>query len=161
MDSLILGIDDAGRGPVIGPMVLAGCLINKETEREFRRLGVKDSKQLTQRRRDFLESTIKEKSKGFKVVLVQPDEIDKSNGEGIKLNELEAIANGFKGVSNSYAIQAGRELRVIVESGTISDDDSIMLSKDIVKKIEELLTFPGQIRVTVIRETRAVEYANK
>ena len=78
-----------------------------------------------------------------------------------RLDELEAIANGFKGVSNSYAIQAGRELRVIVESGTISDDDSIMLSKDIVKKIEELLTFPGQIRVTVIRETRAVEYANK
>jgi len=78
-----------------------------------------------------------------------------------RLDELEAIANGFKGVSNSYAIQAGRELRVIVESGSLSDDDSIMLSKDIVKKIEELLTFPGQIRVTVIRETRAVEYANK
>ena len=78
-----------------------------------------------------------------------------------RLDELEAIANGFKGVSNSYAIQAGRELRVIVDGGSLSDDDSIMLSKDIVKKIEELLTFPGQIRVTVIRETRAVEYANK
>ncbi|MBC2717836.1 MAG: ribonuclease Y [Desulfobacteraceae bacterium] len=78
-----------------------------------------------------------------------------------RLDELEAIANGFKGVSNSYAIQAGRELRVIVDGGSLSDDESIMLSKDIVKKIEELLTFPGQIRVTVIRETRAVEYANK
>jgi len=78
-----------------------------------------------------------------------------------RLEELEAIANEFKGVSNSYAIQAGRELRVIVDGGKLSDDDSFMLSKDIVKKIEELLTFPGQIKVTVIRETRAVEYANK
>lgn len=78
-----------------------------------------------------------------------------------RLEELEAIANEFKGVSNSYAIQAGRELRVIVDGGALSDVDSMMLSKDIVKKIEELLTFPGQIKVTVIRETRAVEYANK
>ena len=76
-----------------------------------------------------------------------------------RLEDLEKIANAFKGVSNTYAIQAGRELRVIVESGLISDEDAILLSKDIVKKIEESLTFPGQIRVTVIRETRAVEYA--
>ena len=52
---LILGIDDAGRGPVIGPMVLAGCLITEETEKELKRLGVKDSKQLTKKRRAFLE----------------------------------------------------------------------------------------------------------
>jgi len=69
--------------------------------------------------------------------------------------------NSFSGISNSYAIQAGRELRVIVDGGAISDDDAVMLSKDIVKKIEETLTFPGQIKVVVIRETRAVEYANK
>ena len=78
-----------------------------------------------------------------------------------RLDELEGIANSFKGVSNSYAIQAGRELRVIVDGGTLSDDEAMLLSKDIVKKIEEMLTFPGQIKVTVIRETRAVEYANK
>jgi ribonuclease Y len=78
-----------------------------------------------------------------------------------RLEDLENIANSFKGVANTYAIQAGRELRVIVESGTISDEESILLSKDIAKKIEEALTFPGQIKVTVIRETRAVEYANK
>lgn len=78
-----------------------------------------------------------------------------------RLEDLENIANSFKGVSNSYAIQAGRELRVIVESDVISDEESILLSRDIVKKIEEMLTFPGQIKVTVIRETRAVEYANK
>jgi ribonuclease Y len=78
-----------------------------------------------------------------------------------RIEDLENIANSFKGVENTYAIQAGRELRVIVESGAISDEDSILLSRDIAKRIEESLTFPGQIKVTVIRETRAVEYANK
>ena len=78
-----------------------------------------------------------------------------------RLEDLENIANSFKGVANTYAIQAGRELRVIVESNQISDEESILLSRDVVKKIEESLTFPGQIKVTVIRETRAVQYANK
>jgi ribonuclease Y len=78
-----------------------------------------------------------------------------------RLEDLENIANSFNGVANTYAIQAGRELRVIVESGIISDEESTLLSRDIAKKIEESLTFPGQIKVTVIRETRAVEYANK
>jgi len=78
-----------------------------------------------------------------------------------RLEDLEKIAKSFKGVANTYAIQAGRELRVIVESGIISDEASVLLSRDIAKKIEESLTFPGQIRVIVIRETRAVEYANK
>ncbi len=78
-----------------------------------------------------------------------------------RLEELEAIANSFKGVSNAYAIQAGRELRVIVDGGSISDENAVLLSRDIARKIEESLTFPGQIKVMVIRETRAVEYANK
>ena len=78
-----------------------------------------------------------------------------------RLDDLEKIAKSFNGVANTYAIQAGRELRVIVESDQISDERSVLLSRDIVKKIEESLTFPGQIKVTVIRETRAVEYANK
>jgi ribonuclease Y len=78
-----------------------------------------------------------------------------------RLEDLEAIANSFRGVDGAYAIQAGRELRVIVESNKVSDEEAILVSRDIVKKIEEALTFPGQIKVTVIRETRAVEYANK
>ena len=78
-----------------------------------------------------------------------------------RLEDLEGIANAFKGVANTYAIQAGRELRVIVESDKISDESSTLLCRDIAKKIEESLTFPGQIKVMVIRETRAVEYANK
>ena len=90
-----LGIDDAGRGPVIGPMVLAGCLIEEKTEIEFRKLGVKDSKQLTQKRREFLVEKIKEKAETFEIVIIPPREIDGESGvEGsrTKLNELEAIA---------------------------------------------------------------------
>ena len=75
------------------------------------------------------------------------------------LRDLEEIANAFKGVSKSYAVQAGREIRVMVESGDINDDGAVVLSKDLAKKIEESLTYPGQIKVTVIRETRAIEYA--
>jgi ribonuclease Y len=76
-----------------------------------------------------------------------------------RLEELENTANSFTGISKSYAIQAGRELRIIVESGTVSDAEAILLSRDVAKKIEESMSYPGQIKVTVIRETRAVEYA--
>jgi len=76
-----------------------------------------------------------------------------------RLEDLENIANTFKGVEKSYAIQAGRDLRIIVDSQKIKDDEALLMSQDIAKKIEEQLTYPGQIRVTVIRETRAVEYA--
>ena len=78
-----------------------------------------------------------------------------------RLEDLEGIANAFRGVASTYAIQAGRELRVIVDCEKITDNEAVLLSRDIVKRIEETLTFPGQIKVTVIRETRAVEYANK
>jgi ribonuclease Y len=76
-----------------------------------------------------------------------------------RLEDLEKIANSYKGVEKSYAIQAGRDLRIIVDSGDVSDSDSTLLSRDIANQIEKELTYPGQIRVTVIRETRAVDYA--
>lgn len=76
-----------------------------------------------------------------------------------RLENLEKIATSFNGVSKAYAIQAGRELRIIVESESVSDADTVLLSRDIAKRIESELTYPGQIKVTVIRETRAVEYA--
>jgi ribonuclease Y len=76
-----------------------------------------------------------------------------------RLENLEAISNSFSGVAKSYVIQAGREVRVIVQSQNVSDEDSVMLSKDIAKKIESTLQYPGQIKVTVIRETRATEFA--
>jgi ribonuclease Y len=78
-----------------------------------------------------------------------------------RLEDLERIASVIPGVETSYAIQAGRELRVIVQSDKLSDDEAVLLNQEVVKKIEENLTFPGQIRVVVIRETRAVGYATK
>jgi ribonuclease Y len=76
-----------------------------------------------------------------------------------RLERLESIANQMEGVSKSFAIQAGRELRIIVNSEKISDEQSIWLSKDVARKIESELQYPGQIKVTVIREMRATEYA--
>jgi ribonuclease Y len=76
-----------------------------------------------------------------------------------RLEKLEEIASGFKGVQKTFAIQAGREIRIIVDSGKIGDEQALWLSKDIARKIEQELTYPGQIKVTVIRETRSVEYA--
>jgi len=76
-----------------------------------------------------------------------------------RVTELEEIGNSFDGVSQTFAIQAGREIRVIVRPDTLDDLAAIKLSKDIAKKIEDNLQYPGQIRVTVVREMRAVEYA--
>ena len=65
----------------------------------------------------------------------------------------------FNGVNKSYAIQAGREIRIMVEGKVVSDDEAFLLCRDIAGKIEKELTYPGQIKVVVIRETRAVDYA--
>jgi ribonucrease Y len=76
-----------------------------------------------------------------------------------RLEDLEAIAKSFKGVDKCFAVQAGREMRVIVEPNEVSDEDATMLAREVAHKIETDMTYPGQIRVTVIRETRATELA--
>jgi len=76
-----------------------------------------------------------------------------------RLEDLERIAGSFDGVGTSYAIQAGREIRVMVSSDRVSDERAVLLAKEIARKIENEMTYPGQIKVHVIRETRAVEYA--
>jgi len=76
-----------------------------------------------------------------------------------RLEKLEEIANSFQGVQQSYAIQAGREVRILVKPEQIDDSAAQLMARDIAKRIESELSFPGQIRVTVVRETRAVEYA--
>jgi ribonuclease Y len=76
-----------------------------------------------------------------------------------RLRELENIANGFEGVEKSYAIQAGREVRIFVTPDKIDDLKAIKLAKEIATKIESDLKYPGMIKVNVIRETRAMEYA--
>jgi ribonuclease Y len=76
-----------------------------------------------------------------------------------RLERLESIANSFSGVSKAFALQAGREIRVMVEAEKLSDEETLWLSKDVARRIESELQYPGQIKVTVIRETRAVDYA--
>lgn len=76
-----------------------------------------------------------------------------------RLEKLEEVAHSHEGVSKAYALQAGREIRIIVESQKISDDNAVVLAKEIAQKIKDELDYPGQIKVTVIREMRAVEYA--
>ena len=76
-----------------------------------------------------------------------------------RLNDLENIAMAHEGVIKTYALQAGRELRVIVGADKISDKDTELLSYDIAKKIQDEMTYPGQIKITVIRETRAISFA--
>ncbi len=76
-----------------------------------------------------------------------------------RLTDLEEISNSFQGVNRSYAIQAGREVRVIVENERVDDDGATILARDIARKIEEQLSYPGQVKVCVIRETRAVDFA--
>ena len=114
---LKLGIDDAGRGPVVGPMVLAGCLVDETAENELRKLGVKDSKDLTQKRREFLEEKIKELTESFEVVLASPDEIDSSLETGTNLNEVEAIMTAK--IINKVN-KKGDKIKVIVDCPSVS-----------------------------------------
>ncbi len=76
-----------------------------------------------------------------------------------RLQKLEEIANSFNGVEKSYAIQAGREVRIMVKPNEVNDDQMVLIARDVVKKIEESLDYPGQIKIHVIRENRAIEYA--
>ena len=76
-----------------------------------------------------------------------------------RLEDLERISNSFKGVEKSFAVQAGREIRIIVDPGTVPDDQTLLLARDVARKIEQEMTYPGQIKVTVIRETRASDLA--
>jgi ribonuclease Y len=76
-----------------------------------------------------------------------------------RLEELEALASGFPGVEQVFAIQAGREIRVLANSERLNDADAQKTARDIAKAIEEQLSYPGEIKVTVVRETRAVEFA--
>ncbi len=105
VEEFILGIDDAGRGPVIGPMVLAGCLLTDKTQRELKKLGVKDSKELTPKRREMLAEKVKEMAETFEIVLATPNEIDGNFNDGSNLNKLEAqkMAEVINKINKGYA----------------------------------------------------------
>ena len=76
-----------------------------------------------------------------------------------RLEKLEEIATSFKGVESAYAIQAGREIRVIVDANQIDDESAMKIARDIAKKVEQEMTYPGEIQVTLLREVRCIEYA--
>jgi len=76
-----------------------------------------------------------------------------------RLEKLEEVTRSYPGISGCYAIQAGREIRVMVKPEEVSEDEMVLLARNIAKKIEDELTYPGQIKVHVLRETKAIEYA--
>jgi len=110
---LVLGIDDAGRGPLIGPMVLAGCLVTRKLEKEFKKLGVKDSKMLIPQRREFLAEEIRKKALAFHLTLTHPCEIDARTGAGLNLNKIEAIRAAE--IINKLTENIHEQVRVIID----------------------------------------------
>ncbi|MEX0921098.1 MAG: ribonuclease HII [Candidatus Pacearchaeota archaeon] len=133
METLLLGVDDAGRGPVIGPMIIAGCLLNKEIENELKKLGAKDSKDLTPKRRAFLEKEIKEKSLAYHIEIITPFEIDASLEEGINLNEVEAIL--VSKIINKLNNKIPGKIRIILDCPSVN---RTKWSESVRLKIEDL-----------------------
>lgn len=116
MGDFILGIDEAGKGPVIGPMVVAGCLIDNATEKEFKKIGIKDSKELTPKRREFLANIIREKAETFEIVIIQPKEIDDSLNSGTNLNHLESakIAEIINKINKGY-----KKIKIVIDCPSV------------------------------------------
>jgi len=116
--TLILGIDDAGRGPVIGPMVLGGCLIEENLQEEFRKAGVKDSKQLTQKKREELSKLIKQKSVAYEILISYPEEIDNvingKDGNISNINKLEA-AKSAEIINKLVKNAKGEPVRIVID----------------------------------------------
>ena len=135
MDKLILGIDDAGRGPVIGPMVLAGCLLTQEQAKILKKLDVKDSKDLTDKRREFLAEKIKETAEDFETALAYPNEIDDSLNNGTNLNTLEAIQ--VAKIINKIN-KDSREIKVIIDCPSVSIEKWRNLLKTKIKNLSNL-----------------------
>ena len=135
MSTLILGIDDAGRGPVIGPMILSGCLLTKETERELKKLGVKDSKDLTEKRREFLAKIIREKADTFEILIITPNEIDESLNNGTNLNQLEAIK--MAEIINKINKKSSK-LKIIIDCPSVSINKWLDYLKTKIKNLSNL-----------------------
>jgi ribonuclease HII len=113
----LLGIDDAGRGPVIGPMALAGVLIRKENEKSIMEDGVKDSKLLTPQKREHLAKLLKEKALSYCVQLITPSEIDTGFGEGLNLNKVEALvaARIINDLTAKLSKEQKEKLKIIID----------------------------------------------
>ncbi len=112
---LILGIDDAGRGPVIGPMVLAGCLMQEELGAAWKQLGVKDSKQVPQQKREELATRIKKEARAYHITITTPSEIDARLKVGMNLNRLEALKAAEIMNTINTSEQRKEKIRVIID----------------------------------------------
>jgi len=133
---LIIGIDDAGRGPVIGPMCLAGVLIPREIEEEFRRAGIKDSKLLTPKKREELVEIIKQTALDFYHVLLSPADIDTGMGIGVNLNEVEAMAaaNIINNLAGKLNEEQKKNLVIIIDCPSTNPNAWINILMKYVKK---------------------------
>jgi len=132
-EELILGIDDAGRGPLIGPMALAGCLITKQTEKEFRKADVKDSKLILPKKRESLAKKIKKESLDYHVCTVSAKEIDSKIKSGTNLNKIEAIkaAEIINKITDSQ--KKNQKIRVIIDCPSINKKSwRLYVLKDII-----------------------------
>lgn len=114
----VLGIDDAGRGPVIGPMVLAGVLMKEETESELKKEGVKDSKLLSQNQRIRLAKIIKEKCLDYEIITIEPREIDFRIESGLNLNKIEAIKMAF--IINKLTSKVKEVVRIYIDCPSVN-----------------------------------------
>ena len=119
---LVLGIDDAGRGPVIGPMLLSGVLVNKEIEKEFKELGVADSKIVLRKKREKLEKIIKEKALAYNSQITSPAEIDTGMGIGLNLNQVEALASGaiINNLTKNLDDKQKSNLKIIIDCPSVN-----------------------------------------
>src|SRR3989344_3513170 len=117
---LLLGIDDAGRGPAIGPMVLAGVLIESEVEKKFIELGIKDSKLLTPKKRGQLVKEIKSLAIATNTILISVDEIDNKVGDKLNLNDREAIASAQIINKINKSQKSLREIKVIIDCPSVN-----------------------------------------
>ncbi len=112
---LVIGIDDAGRGPAIGPMVLAGVLVDSEIEKQFIKIGIRDSKTLMPRKREILSQEIKKLSLASYEVLIQPTEIDGKHGDNLNLNQREAIASATIINKLNQSKKSKQQIKVIID----------------------------------------------
>jgi ribonuclease HII len=132
-ETLILGIDDAGRGPLIGPMVLAGCLITSDKEKMFKDLGVKDSKLLPPKKRELLARVIKEKATKYYVDTTSANDIDNLLNGGVNLNKVEAIKAAK--VISELTKDSTKKIQVVIDCPSTNREswknDVIMELKDI------------------------------
>jgi len=136
---LKIGVDEAGKGPVVGPMVVAGCLIESDCEEELKELGVKDSKKLSQKQREVLEKEIKKHALAFKTRKIYPEEIDLKNQEGVNLNELESrvIIEVIANLCESPEIKENSKIQVVIDcpSAGIEKWQSQLVEKLVQKKV--------------------------